>query len=66
MLTLLSSLLSFLMSGMPKIKFPATTKNPDVQKFIEQGMGQLHGFWYYEAERSFRQASNLDAAAAMP
>jgi peroxiredoxin len=56
---------AYLMSGMPKIKFPATTKNPDVQKFIEQGMGQLHGFWYFECERSFRQAAALDPDCAI-
>ncbi len=26
------------------------SSNPLVQKFIEQGIGQLHGFWFVEAE----------------
>ncbi|MFM7072105.1 MAG: alkyl hydroperoxide reductase, partial [Planctomycetota bacterium] len=56
---------AYLMAGMPKIKFPATTKNPDAQKFIEQGMGQMHGFWYFESERSFRQAAALDPDCAI-
>lgn len=56
---------AFLMPGMPKIKFPVTTKNPEVQKFIEQGIGQLHGFWWLEAERSFRQAAALEPDNAM-
>jgi len=56
---------AYLMPGMPKIKFPVTTKSPDAQRFIEQGIGQLHGFWYYEAERSFGQAPMLDPDCAM-
>src|SRR5687767_5937071 len=56
---------AYLMPGMPKIHFPVTAKSPEVQKFIEQGIGQLHGFWYYEAERSFRQAATLDRDCAM-
>jgi peroxiredoxin len=56
---------AYLMPGMPKIHFPVTTKSQEAQKFIEQGVGQLHGFWYYEAERSFRQAAMLDKNCAM-
>jgi peroxiredoxin/tetratricopeptide (TPR) repeat protein len=48
------------MGGTGDVHFPVTSKNPLVQKFIEQGIGQLHGFWYIEAERSFRQAAALD------
>jgi peroxiredoxin len=51
---------AYLMAGMPKINFPVTTKSPEAQAFINQGVGQIHGFWYYEAERSFRQAALLD------
>ncbi|MDX1947382.1 MAG: redoxin domain-containing protein [Pirellulaceae bacterium] len=56
---------AYLMPGMPKINFPATTKSPEAQAFINQGIGQIHGFWYYEAERSFRQAALLDKDCAM-
>ena len=35
------------------------------QKFFTQGVGQLHGFWYFEAERSFRQVAALDPQCAM-
>ena len=55
-----------LMEGMPKIEFQITTKNPDCQKFFTQGIAQQHGFWYFEAERSHRQASALDPDAPMP
>jgi peroxiredoxin/tetratricopeptide (TPR) repeat protein len=56
---------AYLMEGMPRIDFPVTSKNPLVQKFIEQGIGQLHGYWYFEAERSFRQAAKLDPDCAI-
>ena len=56
---------AYLMSGMPRINFPVTTKVPEAQSFINQGVGQLHGFWYYEAERSFRQAAALDRDCGM-
>jgi cyanophycinase len=56
---------AYLMGGTGKISFPVTSKNPLVQKFIEQGIGQVHGFWYFEAERSFRQAAKLDADCAI-
>ena len=56
---------AYLIPGMPKINFPATTKSPEAQQFINQGIGQIHGFWYYEAERSFRQAAMLDKDCAI-
>ncbi len=55
-----------LMLGTGKIHFPITTQSKEAQQFFEQGVGQLHGFWYYESERSFRQAAALDPEAAMP
>ncbi|MCE9612402.1 MAG: peroxiredoxin family protein [Chthoniobacter sp.] len=54
-----------LMPGTGDVHFPVTTKNELAQKFFTQGVGQLHGFWYFEAERSFRQAAALDAECAM-
>ncbi len=56
---------AYLMSGMPKINFPVTTKSTEAQAFFNQGVGQLHGFWYFEAERSFRQVLALDADCMM-
>jgi len=47
------------------VKFPISSKKPEAQKFFTQGIGQLHGFWYYEAERSFRQVAALDPGCAM-
>jgi peroxiredoxin len=54
-----------LMEGMPKVHFPITSTNTAVQAYFDQGVGQLHGFWYFEAERSFRQAARLDPNCPM-
>jgi len=51
---------AYLMGGTGKVHFPVSSKDPLVQKFIEQGIGQLHGFWFVEAERSFREAARID------
>ncbi|MEZ6064797.1 MAG: redoxin domain-containing protein [Planctomycetaceae bacterium] len=56
---------AYLIGGTGAVHFPCTTKVPQVQAFIDQGVGQLHGFWYYEAERSFRQAAMLDPECAI-
>lgn len=56
---------AYLMGNTGPVVFPATTKSPDAQAFINQGIGQLHGFWYFEAERSFRQAAALDPECAV-
>jgi hypothetical protein len=54
-----------LMQGTGNVHLAVTTKNELAQKFFDQGLGQLHGFWYFEAERSFRQAAALDPECAM-
>ncbi len=56
---------AYLMPGMPKIVFPVTSKHPEAAAFVQQGLGQIHGFWFYEAERSFRQAAALDKDCAI-
>jgi peroxiredoxin len=56
---------AYLMPGMGKTGFPVTTASPDAQAFINQGVGQLHSFFYFEAERSFRQSSKIDPGCAM-
>ncbi len=53
-----------LMPGMGNVHFPIATRNPLAQKFFDQGIGQLHGFFYLEAERSFRQVAALDPFCA--
>ena len=54
-----------LIPGCGNVHFPVTSKVAGVQAFIDQGVGQLHGFWYFEAERSFRQAAALDPQCAI-
>jgi len=56
---------AYLMKGMSNVVFPITTKKPMAQRFFTQGVAQLHGFWYFEAERSFRQAAAIDPGCAM-
>lgn len=56
---------AYLMQGTGNVSFPVTTRDQQVQKFFNQGVAQLHGFWYFEAERSFRQAAALDPDCAM-
>ena len=54
-----------MLPGMPRIAFPITVSKPEAQAFFQQGVAQLHGFWYFEAERSFRQVAFLDPDCAM-
>ena len=56
---------AYLMEGTGNVSFPATTKSDLAQKFLDQGVGQLHGFWFFEAERSFRQAASIDPDCAI-
>ncbi|MGH9671987.1 MAG: hypothetical protein ACRD44_02310, partial [Bryobacteraceae bacterium] len=48
-----------------KVHFPITTKNPEVQKWFDQGVTLLHSFWEYEAERAFRWCLKLEPDNAM-
>jgi tetratricopeptide (TPR) repeat protein len=54
-----------ILTGVGTIPFPVTTTSPEAQRYVDQGVALLHGFWYYEALRSFRQASKLDPKCAM-
>ncbi len=56
---------AYLMPGLGRVDLPVSTTNELAQRFVNQGVAQLHGFWYYEAERSFRQAAVLDPDCAM-
>lgn len=51
--------------GQGDATFIVTTKSAEAQKFINQGVAQLHSFYYFEAERSFRQAAKLDPQCVM-
>lgn len=56
---------AYLMGGAGKVCFPVSSKAAQAQEFFNQGVGQLHGFWYFEAERSFRQVAALDPDCAL-
>ena len=57
---------AILLPNLGSISFPSSATQTETQQFIEQGILQLHGFWYLEAERSFRQASMLEPNLAIP
>jgi peroxiredoxin len=53
------------MKDIGRVHFPITTKNPEVQKWFDQGITLLHSFWDYEAERAFRWCLKLEPDNAM-
>jgi tetratricopeptide (TPR) repeat protein len=54
-----------LMEGYGKVHLPVTTKSEEAQKFFDQGLALLHSFWFYESDRSFERAAQLDPECAM-
>lgn len=54
-----------LMGNTGNVHLPITTNWDQGQAYFDQGLGQLHGFWYYEAERSFRAILAHDPNCAM-
>ena len=56
---------AYLMQGVGSINFDVTTSSEEARAFVLQGIGQMHGFWYFESERSFRQAAMLDPDCAI-
>lgn len=51
--------------GTGEVDLRVSTASAEAQRFFNQGVGQLHGYWYFEAERSFRQTADLDPDCAM-
>ncbi|MBM79245.1 MAG: alkyl hydroperoxide reductase [Planctomycetaceae bacterium] len=56
---------AMLMKGTGIVDFPTTSDVALAKQFVNQGIGQVHGYWRYEAERSFRQAAMLDPDCAI-
>lgn len=50
----------WVMTNIGSAPFPITTKNPEVQKWYDQGNALLQSFWFEEAERSFRWCHKLE------
>jgi hypothetical protein len=48
------------MEGQGTVDFPISTSSAEVQAFMNQGVAQLHVFFYFEAERSFREAATIE------
>jgi hypothetical protein len=44
---------------------PIATRNPEAQKYFDQGLALFYGFKRYESLRSFRKPAQLDPQAPM-
>jgi len=55
-----------LLPGLGNRHHPISTKNPEAQKYFDQGLMLVFGFNRAEAVRSFRRASLLDPESPMP
>ena len=57
---------AYVMQGLSEqVHFPVTGLGAPAQRFFDQALCQQHGFWYFEAERSFRQVAQLQPECAM-
>lgn len=54
-----------LLSNLGNLHVPVTTKNPDAQKYFDQGMTLVYGFNHAEALRSFQEVARNDGNCAM-
>ncbi|MCC2655098.1 MAG: tetratricopeptide repeat family protein [Panacagrimonas sp.] len=54
-----------LLPGLGNYRFEVTTSQPDVQKWVDQGLALTYGFNHDAAERSFLKAAELDPDCAM-
>ncbi|GAC1333592.1 MAG: hypothetical protein NVSMB14_00450 [Isosphaeraceae bacterium] len=54
-----------MLEAMGKVDFSVTTGKAEARGFVNQGVAQLHSFYYLEAERSFRQAALIDPDCAL-
>src|SRR5688500_15112021 len=52
-------------TGLGNVDHPVTTKNPDAQKFFNQGLAYLFAFNHQEGVNSFKHAAELDPDLAM-
>src|SRR5215467_7665075 len=55
-----------LVPGMGRLHHRIATKNPEAQKFFDQGLTFVYAFNHDEATRSFRRAADLDPSSPMP
>jgi tetratricopeptide (TPR) repeat protein len=64
--TATSDVTPLLLPGLGNHRHSVSTKNPEAQKYFDQGLKLVFGFNPAEAVRSFRRAAQLDPQAAMP
>ncbi|MFB3921358.1 MAG: hypothetical protein ACE145_06520 [Terriglobia bacterium] len=55
-----------LLAGMGQHHHPILTRNPEAQRFFDQGLTLIFGFNHDEAVRSFERAAQLDPQSPMP
>jgi len=54
-----------LVPGLGDVHHPVSTRNPEAQRFFDQGLALVYGFNHDEAIRSFNRAAELDPQLAM-
>ena len=54
-----------IIEGLDVLHYPISTKDPEVQKYFDQGLVLSYGFNHAEAARSFYYAAKLDPECAM-
>jgi len=54
-----------LLEGLGDYSMPVTAKNPEVQRWFDQGLAMTYGFNHDAAERSYLKAAELDPDCAM-
>lgn len=54
-----------MLPGMGKVDHPVNTRNPEAQRYFNQGLALIYGFNHDEAAHSFRSAAELDPKLAM-
>ena len=52
-------------NGLGNVDHPVSTKNPEAQKFFNQGLAYLYAFNHDEGVQSFKRAAELDPNLAM-
>jgi tetratricopeptide (TPR) repeat protein len=55
-----------LVTGLGHLHHEIATKNPEAQRFFDQGLTFVYAFNHDEAVRSFRRAAELDPGSPMP
>ena len=56
---------AMLIDGYGDVRMKVTTTSPEAQKYFDQGLALLHSFWFYEADKSFERAAQIDPECAM-